>query len=47
MGEEQIRKKYNITGCEHCPYFVGVVIKDKIVYYKEKMNEIPRTYRFN
>ena len=28
MEEDQIRKKYNITGCEHCPYFVEVVIKE-------------------
>ena len=27
MEEDQIRKKYNITGCEHCPYFVEVDIK--------------------
>lgn len=28
MDEGQIRKKYDITGCEHCPYFVEVVIKE-------------------
>ena len=28
MDEGQIRKKYNITGCEHCPYFVEVDIKE-------------------
>lgn len=27
MDEDQIRKKYNITGCEHCHYFVEVYIK--------------------
>ena len=27
MDEYQIRKKYNITGCEHCHYFVKVDIK--------------------
>ena len=36
MDEEQIRKKYNITGCEHCPYFVGVVIKDKLYITRRK-----------
>ena len=24
MDEGQIREKYGITGCEHCPYFVEV-----------------------
>lgn len=28
LEEDQIRKKYNITGCEHCPYFVEVIIKE-------------------
>lgn len=27
MDEDQIRKKYNITGGEHCSYFVEVDIK--------------------
>lgn len=27
MDADQIRKKYNITGCENCQYFVEVVIK--------------------
>ena len=27
MTPEEIRKKYNIVGCEHCPHFVEVVIK--------------------
>ena len=27
MDEDQIRKKYNIIGCEHCHYFVEVDIK--------------------
>ena len=26
-GLDNGRKKYNITGCEHCPYFVEVDIK--------------------
>ena len=43
MDEDQIRKKYNITGCEHCPYFVGVVIKghDKLYHqvFKLQIND--------